>query len=301
MQTISLHGTDLRVSQMCMGTANFGTILDQQQVNAHLDCFLEAGGNFLDTAHVYSDWIPGEKSRSERMIGRWLQTHRRKDVILCTKGGHYDFSAPKVSRVTPEQLCIDLKESLECLQTDYIDLYMLHRDNPGLPVSDIMDCLDGFVRDGRVRYLACSNWSAKRIAQANEYAASHGRAPFAAAELLWSLAEPNREALPSDYVVMGDEMLRLGMESKLSFMCFSALAGGYFTRRYAGRPIPDDLRRTYDNEANERRFDQLRKLKNTAEVTHASLRYFAHQPVTAIPIVAFSSVNQLLECTHAFI
>lgn len=300
MKTIQLHGTDLVVSQLCMGTVNFGTTLDQQQVNRHLDRFGELGGNFVDTAHVYSDWLPGEKSRSEKMLGKWLKNNHRKDFILCTKGGHYDFAARDVSRVTPKQLALDLNESLEYLQTDYIDLYMLHRDNTALPVSEIMDCLDGFVREGKVRYLACSNWTAQRTAEANEYAKANGKAPFVANELLWSMAEPNRETLPPSYIVMDEEMMKLGIESQLNFMCFSALAKGYFTRRFAGKPLSDELHRTYDNEANEQRFEQLRHLESAAAVTHTSLHYFANQPVTAIPIVTFSNMDQLTECVQAF-
>lgn len=300
MKTIQLYGTDLMVSQLCMGAVNFGTTLDQQQVNAHLDRFIELGGNFVDTAHVYSDWIPGEKSRSEKMLGRWLKMHRRNDIVLCTKGGHYDFSARDVSRVTPEQIAIDLNESLEYLQTDCIDIYMLHRDNTAMPVGEIMDCLNGFVRAGKVRYLACSNWTAQRTAEANEYAKAQGKAPFVVNELLWSMAKPNREALPPSYIVMDDEMMRLGLESKLNFMCFSALAKGYFTRRFAGKDISDELHRTYDNAANERLFEQLSKLENPEAVTHASLRYFAQQPVIAVPIVTFSNMDQLTECVRAF-
>jgi len=300
MEKRTLRHTDLSVSKLCMGTANFGVTLDRHQVNAHLDRFLEHGGNFLDTAHVYSDWIPGEKSRSEKMIGHWLKHNRRSDVILCTKGGHYDFAAPDVCRVTPDQLTLDLAESLDFLQTDYIDLYMLHRDNPAMPVSEIIDCLDGFVQSGRVRYLACSNWSASRTAEANTYAKQTGKHGFVVNELMWSMAKINQDALPPAYVAMSDEMMQLGQETGLNFMCFSALAKGYFTRRYAGKPLSDELHRTYDNACNDRQFQALCKLKSSQQVTRRCLRYFDQQEVTAIPIVSFSSMDQLMECIQAF-
>ncbi len=300
MRTVRLSHTDLVVSRLCMGTAQYGLTIPQKQVDAQLDLFLEHGGNFVDTAHVYSNWETGERNRSEKAIGRWLKRRRRSDLILCTKGGHFDFDAPDVSRVTPEQLTMDLAESLDCLQTDYIDLYMLHRDNPSLPVSEIMDCLDGFVRSGHVRYLACSNWTAARTAEANQYANAHGKTPFVVNELLWSMAQPNREALPRDYVVMDEEMMQLGLHTELNFMCFTSLAKGYFTRRFAGRPLSDEQRRTYDNLANEQRFLLMQKLETAAQVTQESLRYFERQPVTAIPVTAFSSLEQLTECVGAF-
>ena len=131
MEKRMLHGTDLTVSKLCMGTVNFGTTLTQDQAHAHLDRFMAHGGNFLDTAHVYNDWVPGETCRSEKIIGRWLKHQNRRDVILCTKGGYFDFAKPEITRVTPEQIRIDLNESLDYLQTDYIDLYC-----PDRPTAD---------------------------------------------------------------------------------------------------------------------------------------------------------------------
>lgn len=301
MEKLTLAGSNLTVSPLCMGTANFGSKISEEQSFAHMDRYAELGGNFLDTAHVYSDWIPGERSRSERIIGRWLKSRRPEDLVICTKGGHFNLDTPQVSRVTPEDLKRDLEESLECLQTDCIDLYMLHRDHPTLPVDEIMDCLDEFVRSGRVRYLACSNWTVPRIEQANAYARAHGRNPFIVNELMWSMAEVNREGIPDDYVVMDEDALRLGREAEMSFMCYSSLAHGYFTRRYAGLPLSESLRRTYDNPRNDQLFEQLRMLPDRAAVTWESLRYFSRQAVTAVPIVSFSSLEQLEECVSAFV
>ncbi|MGN1019408.1 MAG: aldo/keto reductase [Aristaeellaceae bacterium] len=300
METIRLPGTELTVSRLCMGTANFGASLDQQQVSAHLDAFLAHGGNLIDTAHVYCNWLPVETSCSEKMIGRWLKERRREDVILCTKGGHYDLRTPDVSRVTPECLRQDLEESLRCLQTEYIDIYMLHRDNPALPVEVIMDCLAAFVAEGKVRCLACSNWTAARTAQANACAARRGQPGFVVNELMWSMARINRDTLPADYVVMDEDMMALGQATGLSFMAFTSLAKGYLTRRWRGDPIPDGLRRTYDNPENDQLLRRLAPLGSAAEVTQASLRYFARQRVTAIPIVSFSGMAQLEECMGAF-
>ncbi|MGN0746718.1 MAG: aldo/keto reductase [Aristaeellaceae bacterium] len=300
MDTIRLTGTDLTVSRLCLGTGNFGAPLQPRQASTLLDDFVAHGGNFIDTAHVYCNWIPGEASRSEKMIGQWLKQRRREDVVLCTKGGHYDLDAPSVSRVTPEALRRDLEESLTFLQTDVIDLYMLHRDNTALPVEVIMDCLAAFVAEGKVRYLACSNWTAARMAQANAYAAACGQPGFVVNELMWSMARINRETLPADYVVMDDEMLALGRETGLSFMAFSSQAKGYFTRRWRGEALPESLRRTYGNAENDQLFRQLEPLGSAAEVTRASLKYFARQSVPAIPIVSCSSAAHLEECMSAF-
>ena len=300
MEMYTLTGSNLQVSALSMGTVNFGSKISAEQAFAHMDRYAELGGNFLDTAHVYSNWIPGEQNRSEKIIGRWLRSRRPDNMVICTKGGHFDLDAPQISRVTPEELRRDLEESLDCLQTDCIDLYMLHRDHPTLPADELMDCLDEFVRSGRVRHLACSNWTPGRIAQANAYARAHGKQPFLVNELMWSMAEINRDGIPEDYVVMDDSALRLAREDGMSFMCYTSLAHGYFTRRYAGLPISDSLRRTYDNAHNEQLFAHLSALPDRAAVTRESLRFFSRQPVTAIPIVSFSSLAQLEECMSAF-
>lgn len=299
MEMRTLFG-DTPVSKLCMGTVNFGVKISEEQSFRHMDVFCEHGGNFLDTAHVYSNWVPGETNRSERIIGRWLKHNDRRSVVLCTKGGHFDLDTPAVSRVTPEEISRDLHESLDALQTDYIDLYMLHRDNTALPVEEIMDCLDGFVRSGKVKHLACSNWSAQRTAQANAYALRAGKTPFAVNQLMWSMAAINKDAIPADYVTMDAEMLRLGEETGLGFMCYTAMANGYFTRRFAGLPLSDNVRRTYDNPENEQLFQQLRLLPDRSAVTRESLRFFDRQSVAAIPIVSFSSMEQLLEGMQAF-
>jgi len=100
---------------------------------------------------------------------------------------------------------------------------------------------------------------------------------------------------------MDDRTLSLGDQFNMSFMCYSSLAHGYFTRRYAGLPLSDDLRRAYDNPRNERLFEQMRTLPDRAAVTRESLKFFSQQKVTAIPIVSFSSLEQLEECMSAFL
>ena len=298
MEKVKLSGTDLTVSRIGMGGTNLGAPLTQAQVDDHIDAFLNLGGNLIDTAHVYSNWIPGETSRSEKAVGRWIARHRRDDIVLCTKGGHFDLNHRDVSRVTPEALRQDLSESLDYLQTDHVDIYMLHRDNLSLGVDVIMDCLAEFVADGRVKYLACSNWTAARHRQANEYAAAHGLPAFVVNELMWSMAKPNAGQLPPDYVLMDDDMMAFGKEAGISFFCFSSLAKGYLTKRYLGQTPHDE--KVYSNDENEALVEKMRELPSAADVTRASLRYFARQDVTAIPLVSFSNMAQLEECCGAF-
>lgn len=299
MKKVILPGTDLEVSRLCLGTDRFG--LDPHASDSDiLRLFLVNGGNFIDTAHVYSDWVPGESSRSEKQLGRLFKNFDRKQIILSTKGAHYHFENPGINRVRPEEIIRDLDESLACLDTDCIDLYFLHRDNPEIPVDEIMDCLNEQRRLGKIRWLGCSNWTLPRIREAAEYADRTGQQPFAVNQLMWSMAEINRAAIPADYAVMDCETLAYSRDHQMGIMCFSSQAKGYFTKRWLDKEPGPDLRRVYDNERNEQLFRQLSVLKSAEAVTAHCLRFFEEQPVTAVPIVSCSSPEQLMECCSAF-
>lgn len=300
MRMVSLPKTELMVSRLCLGTVNFGTTLNQAEAQRMMSAFFEQGGNFIDTAHVYSDWIPGVKSRSEKIIGQALRHMDRKKIVLSTKGAHYDLQTPKISRVTPEQIVGDLNESLECLKTDYIDLYFLHRDNPAVPVGEIMDCLEEQRQKGKFRYAGCSNWTLPRVMEAQAYAKAEGMPGFRVNQLMWSLAEINRDKVPADYVLMDDATMAYTARSAMSIMCFSAQAKGYFTKRWLGERLKPDVSQAYSNPKNDETYKKITALGDAAKITQYCLHYFETQPVTAIPIVSCNSLQQLNECCNAF-
>src|ERR1700761_646598 len=129
---VNLPGTDLTVSSICLGTGGFGTSIKQDDAFHMLDTFVELGGSFIDTAHVYGDWekdVP--RSVSERIIGAWMRDRGVRDqIVLATKGAHWHLDKPDVPRLSRRDIDEDLAGSLEALQTDRIDLYWLHRDDP---------------------------------------------------------------------------------------------------------------------------------------------------------------------------
>ena len=300
MEKVLFPGTDLEVSRLCLGTVNYGVTLDQSGVNAQLEAFLSMGGNFVDTAHVYSNWLPGETSRSEKMVGKALKAFDRKQVIVSTKGAHFDFAKPEINRVTPENIVEDLDESLEHLDTDYVDLYFLHRDNTAVPVGELLDCLDEQVQKGRIRWIGCSNWTLDRVKEAAAYSQRTGKARFAVNQLMWSLAKINRAGIPADYVLMDQETMAFSAENAMGIMCYTSLAKGYFTKRWKGMDPGVDLTKVYQNPENDRIFEEIRPLPNAEAVTRHCLRYFVDQPVAAVPIVSCNNADQLAECRAAF-
>lgn len=300
MRKVSLPGIEREVSRMCLGTVNFGVTLDQDGVCHRLEDFFSMGGNFIDTAHVYSNWLPGTTSRSEKMLGKALKAYDRSRWIISTKGAHFDFACPDISRVTPENIVKDLTESLDHLETDYVDLYFLHRDNPKVPVSELVDCLDEQVRNGWIRAIGCSNWTLPRVKEAVAYSMQNRKARFTVNQLMWSMAAINRSGIPSDYVLMDDETMRFSEESRMGIMAYTSLAKGYFTKRWRQDKLNKDLLSTYQNEENDRIFEKIRTFGSAPEVTRYSLRFFEKAPVPAVPIVTCNTREQLLECVSAF-
>ena len=158
MNHLTIPGTDLLVSPVCLGSGPFGTAVKPTDAFAMLDAFVERGGNFLDTARIYADWIPGGQNASEKTLGAWLQANGlRNRIVLATKGAHPDLKTMHISRLSPEDIAADVAASLHYLQTDRIDLYWLHRDDTALPVGEIVDALNQQAQAGRIRYYGCSN------------------------------------------------------------------------------------------------------------------------------------------------
>lgn len=164
MNIVNYKGTNLRVSDIALGGGVLGSRISDQASFDILDCFVGNGGTFIDTANVYGRWNPGNLPLSELLIGRWMKQHRlRSKLVVATKGACHALETPNIKRLAPEEIREDLESSLKSLQTDYIDLYYLHADDPKREVGEIIETLNSFVREGKVRYFACSNWSAERM------------------------------------------------------------------------------------------------------------------------------------------
>src|SRR5580658_2584534 len=125
MTKVQIPGTDLTVSSLCIGTGSYGTAISREDAFAMLDRFVELGGTFVDTANIYGNWVKDvERSISEKVIGAWMEERDcRHEIVVGTKGAHFDLATPTVSRVSPTEIVKDLDESLASLRTDRIDLY----------------------------------------------------------------------------------------------------------------------------------------------------------------------------------
>lgn len=298
MHTVTLPHTDLRVSHIALGTAGLGTVTTRDEAFALLDAFVEAGGTFIDTAHVYANWAPGEKHRSEKTIGAWLRARGRpRGVVIATKGGHEDPDLPDTPRVTPELVAADLDGSLECLGLDTIDLYWLHRDDPTRPVGPLIELLNDAARAGKIRHFGCSNWEPARITEANAYAAARNLRGFQASQLLWGLAQPNPGAVTPVHAIMDETSHAFYEHAGLGVVAFTSQARGYFAKAAAGGvdSLSEELRLAFANERTLARFAraQALALRLGTTITAVVLAYIHSQPFTAIPIVGCNTMGQL--------
>src|SRR5215216_318399 len=290
MDRVRLPGTDIKISALCLGVAEIG--VRQSEIEAHrlLDYWVQSGGNGIDTARVYSDWVPGEKHRSERIIGDWLKTTGlRKQMVLVTKAGHPLFDGNWRVRLSPSELQEDLEGSLETLGTDYIDLWFLHRDDESTPVEEIIDSCDAFVRDGRVKALGAANWTAGRIRKANDYAARSGKAGFVATQLFWNLGSGHYPGLEPTLRPMDDDAEQLHEAANLVAMPYSSQAGGFFSNWLEG----DDTARSKAERSGyaTRTNFQIAKLagdiaqRNGVRVGAVVLAFLRSHPFKVVPVI----------------
>lgn len=299
----TIPATELHASVICLGTATLGSSINEMESFKLLDSFVKAGGNFLDTSLNYADWECEIKGISEKTIGKWLKLRKNRDsIIIGTKGACPSLDPRYFFRLSREDILSDLQKSLTNLQTDVIDLYWLHRDDPTKPVGDIIDVLDEQVRAGRIRYFACSNWTLDRIEEAQFYAATHGKMGFCANQMMWSLAEPNKGNLPDQTIVTMDEKTKhYHQKMGLAAIPFSSQASGFFSGKYHMDELPTKLGvgSTYFNDSNFSRLDRVMELsRQLAQPSSViALAYLSSSPhgFPVFPIIGPSNVKQLEE------
>ena len=283
---------DKEISQLVLGTM-VCTTDDQELSNSLLDRWLELGGNCLDSAHVYGG------GKSERAIGVWMKNRGNRDqVVVLDKGAHPYWTEP---RVNPECIARDIAESLERLQTEYIDLYLLHRDDPAVPVGPIVDALDGHQRPGRIRAFGGSNWSTARIDEANRYAAENGLRPFNASSPHLSLAHVN-EVMWGGCLALNEEGRRWHTRTQMPLFPWSSQAGGLFAGRYSPNDRSNaDAVRVYYNDGNWERLRRARELASAkgCSANNVALAWVLHQPFPVFPLIGPRSIVEMEESVRA--
>jgi 1-deoxyxylulose-5-phosphate synthase len=290
-----ISGLTNPLSRLVLGTVSF-TVADRALASAILDRFVENGGTAIDTAHVYG------QGKSELVVGQWLrESADRAGLTIITKGAHIDRQGNH--RVTPEQITDDLLESLERLQIDTVDLYLLHRDDPSVPVGPIVDCLNLHAAEGRIRAFGGSNWSHQRLDEANAYAAANGLRGFVASSPNLALAVPNEPMWTGCISVAGDAGAQQWYRDRqFPLLAWSSQAGGFFSGRFTpGRPKNASMVRVYYQEDNWRRLRRARQLARElgCSPTQIALAWVLSQPFPTFALIGPRSEEELGDCLGA--
>ena len=302
ISTFSVEGISKPISSLVLGTA-FYDLANKDHWFEILDEFQSHGGTTLDSGRRYGD--------SETVIGAWLKSKPsrvRDRMVLITKCGHGD------KGIIPENnmetvFDSELKQSQERLETEYVDLYMLHRDNANIPVARIMDCLNRYVDTRRVRALGASNWTYPRIRRANDYARMSGLVGFSAVSNHLSLAVSEESFYPG-LVTVDTDGEQWHSDTKIPLIPWSAQARGFFTGVYS----PEDreaalgngefVKRMYKIYGTESNFERLKRATELGRMKgytamEVALRWLVNKPYTIAPIIGPHSREELRSCIKA--
>ena len=284
-----IGSSDLDVLPLSLGGNTFGWTSDEEQSRGVLDAFAAAGGNFIDTADVYSAWAEGNAGgESEHILGRWLaERGDRQELVIATKvSQHPEFKGLSASTITAAA-----DASLDRLQTDYIDLYYAHFDDADTPLEESLGALDALVTAGKVRYVGISNYSADRIEEWMSIVKANGFAAPVALQPHYNLV--HRRPFES-------ELAPLAEKYNLGVVPYSSLASGFLTGKYRTREDLQGAARGqaaggYLNDAGLAVIAELRGIAAAHDVAPASaaLAWLRSRPTVAAPIASARTVEQL--------
>ena len=259
-----------------------------------LDAWQDLGGNIIDTASVYAG------GNSERAIGRYFAARGgREKLVVITKGAHHNQDR---RRVTPEDITSDLRDSLARLQTDYVDLYLLHRDDPSVPVGPIMECLNEHLSAGRIRAIGASNWSIPRLEEANEYAEQRGLQPFVVSSPHLSLAVPNEPIWPGCDHARDPRSMRWYESTQMPLFAWSSQARGFFSGRFTPENRENEtVARCFYSEDNWERLRRARELgeQRGYSVIQVALAWVLCQKMNVFPLIGPANLEELNSCVAA--
>ncbi|HEY0256914.1 MAG TPA: aldo/keto reductase [Candidatus Methylacidiphilales bacterium] len=286
-----LAGTDLQLSTFCCGLGDLFS-LPPVESDALLDAYIEAGGNFFDTAHMYSHWLPGGNGLSEISIGDYVRRRGLKNILIATKGGGGSLWRYRKTDqpLSPGRLGADIDDSLARLECDTITLYYLHRDDPRLSPAEIIETLNAEIKRNRIRYIAASNWPVQRIAEANEYARSKNLQPFVLSQPRWSLAAHKIQA-----GLNAEDQIAWHRASGFPAAPYCPTAQGFFAGVI---PKADDPYGTPENHQRRSRVAELAK-KYQMGANEIAVAWMLNQPFPVFPILGTKNAKRLKETIAA--
>ena len=289
---ITIPRTELSIYPLSLGGNVFGWTATKEESFKVLDRFVDLGGNFIDTADAYSAWKEGNSGgESESIIGEWMANRgNRSQMIIATKVA----KLPTRPGLSPTNIASAVEDSLRRLRTDYIDLYYAHDDDEKVSQEEYLTAFDRLVRDGKVRYLGASNFSAERLKSAAKISLEGDLASFIALQNHYNILE--REEYEKSITPVLQEL-------EISSIPYFGLARGFLTGKYRRGVKVDSVRaagvETYQNERGWSIIDRLGQIAKTKSTTISAvaLAWLRAQPSVVAPIASARTVDQLEEIT----
>lgn len=298
METRILGKTDLNVSVLCMGSMQFGWTADEPTSHEVLSRAYEAGINFIDTADIYSRWVPGNPGGvSEQIIGRWMKQARipRENVVIATKVRGQMSDDPADQGLSRVHILQSVENSLKRLGTDYIDLYQSHWFDENIPIDETLMAYEELIQQGKVRYIGASNYPAWRLMQALWTSDKRNIARYDTLQPHYNLV--HREEFEK-------EMAEICETYEIGVIPYSPLAGGFLTGKYRkGEPVAKDWRgkdngriQGYFTDENWRLLDKMEAIgqeKGGYSISQVALGWQLSNPVITSPIIGPKNIAQL--------
>lgn len=283
MRYATIPGIDKPSSVLVIGSIFEGSIFSKPHFFVMFDEFFARGGNCIDTALIYGS------GTSEKILGEWVNSRGiRKQVILGSKGAHTPWC-------TPDFLSKHVQQSLENLKTDYLDIYMLHRDNPDIPAGEFIDVLNRHKKAGHINLLGASNWTIGRIEKANEYAKSKGLAGFTVLSNNFSLARMVKPVWGGCISSSDKSSIEWFKKTGMVLLAWSSQARGFFAAGAPDNLSDKSLADCWYSEDNFKRLERTKKLakKYKCQPTTIALAYVLYQPFRVFPIIGPRTLSEL--------
>lgn len=297
MKRRKLGNSGIEVYPLAFGGNVFGWTVDEPMAFRLLDAFVDAGFSLIDTADVYSRWVPGHSGgESETIIGKWLQrSGKREKVVIATKVGKE--MGPDRKGLSKSYILRAVEESLKRLQTDHIDLYQSHADDPEAPLEETFEAYAQLITEGKVGAIGASNFTAKRLSEALRVGRDKGYPAYQSLQPLFNLYD--REDYERD-------LEPLCREKGLGVICYFPLASGFLTGKYRSetdtvRSARRDIVKKYMNDRGFRILEALDQVaqKHNATAAQVALAWLIERPSITAPIASATNLNQLSELIEA--
>ena len=279
-------------SRILLGTAYFGDGISKEDAFAMMDTFRDMGGTHIDTARLYAE------GRAEEIVGEWVKSRGAVEMLVSTKGAYYDTDAGETPRLQDQDICADLEKSLKALGQDSVAFYWLHKDDETRPSGEIIETMNQLVKEGKIQKFGASNWTVKRIQEANRYAEEKGLMGFSASQIRFNPAYCLGER--TGLVGMDEQEFAFYKASHMPVVAYSSQAKGFFSKmaEIGEDALSEKAKKRYLCPENMERLEVLKKLSRKYEASVASIICGAFSSFTTpevFPVIGGSRLPQIVD------